>query len=136
MVESDSLGTLHVQLFYQKVSSCGCMHPCNLPPTSLVALDSTVCATTRDPTVALTAYPSCTLRCHTKKGKMMVIAIKLLRAPIYLPDAVHCACKTGCNSHRCGFCKYELECSLSSGGCKGFHCLNITLPEVGKCYRY
>ena len=33
MVQSDSLGTLHLQLFHHKVSS-GCVHSCNLPPTS------------------------------------------------------------------------------------------------------
>ena len=33
MVESDSLGTFHLQLFHQKVSS-GRLHSCNLPPTS------------------------------------------------------------------------------------------------------
>ena len=33
MVQSDSLGTLHLQLFHHKMSS-GCVHSCNLPPTS------------------------------------------------------------------------------------------------------
>ena len=33
MVQSDSLGTLHLQLFHHKVSP-GCVHSCNLPPTS------------------------------------------------------------------------------------------------------
>ena len=91
---------------------------------------------TRNPTVALTASPSCTLWWHIKKGKMMVIAINRLPAASCLPDAIHCVCKTGYNTRHCGYCKYELECSLSFGGCKGLHCLNITLPEVGKSYIY
>ena len=110
------------------------IHATCLPP--LVALDSTVCTTTSDPTVALTASPSCTLQWHIKKGKLMVIAINRLPAPSCLPDAIHCVCKTGCNTRHCGCCKYELECSLYCGGCKGLHCLNITLPGVGKSYRY
>ena len=110
------------------------IHATCLPP--LVALDSTVCTTTSDPTVALTASPSCSLQWHIKKGKLMVIAINLLPAPSCLPDAIHCVCKTGCNTRHCGCCKYELECSLYCGGCKGLHCLNITLPGVGKSYRY
>ena len=80
----------------------------------------------------LCAFMQFALRWHVKKGKMMVIAISLLPAPSCLPDAIHCVCKIGCNMCRCGCCK----CSLSCGGCKGLHCLNITLPEVCKCYRY
>ena len=84
----------------------------------------------------LCAFMQLALRWHIKKGKLMVIAINLLPAPSCLPDAIYCVCKIECNTRGCGCCKYEPECSLSCGGCKGLHCLKITLPEVGKCYRY
>ena len=92
----------------RKWPQVGCSQTTCLP--HLVALESTVCAATRDPTVAHTTSSSWRLRWHIEKGKMMVIAINLLPP--------------------CGRCKYELECSLSCGGCKGLHCSNITLPQI------
>ena len=67
----------------------------------------------------LCAFIQLALRWHIKKGKMMVIAINLLPAPSCLPDAIHRVCKIGCNTRHCGCCEYELEWSLSCGGCKG-----------------
>ena len=134
MVESDSLGTLHLQLFHQKVSP-GCVHSCKLPPTSGSARVHSLYDYTRSNCGRDGISQLYIVMTHQER-QMMVIAINLLPAPSCLPDAIHCVCKTGCNTRRCGCCKFELECSLSWGGCKGLHCLNIILPEVGKCYRY
>ena len=133
MVPSDSLGTLHLQLFHHKVSS-GCVHSCNLPLTSGSArLHSLFNTRSNCGTDGISQLYNA--MAHQER-QMMVIAINRLPAPSCLPDAIHCVCKAGFNTRHFGCCKYEVECSLSCGGCKGLHCLNITLAEVGKSYRY
>ena len=78
-----------------------CIHATCLLP--LVALESTVFTTTRDPTMAETASPSCTLRWHIKKGKMMVIPINLRDLDnSYRRQLVPRTAHTQDNSYPCG----------------------------------
>ena len=133
MVQSDSLGTLHLQLFHHKVSS-GCVHSCNLPPTSGRARLHSLYNYTRS-NCGTDGISQLYIAMAHQERQMMVIAIHRLPAPSCLADVIQCVCKTGYNTRHCGCCKYELV-FLVMWWLQRTPLLNITLPEVGKSFRY
>ena len=47
-----------------------------------------------------------------------------------LLEAIHCNCKSDCQTNRCGCRKHGLECSVSCGECRGVSCSNAQKPNT------
>ena len=90
MVQSNSFGTLHLQLFHHKVSS-GCVHSCNLPPTSGSARLHSLYNYMRS-NCGTDGNSHLYIAMAHQERQMMVIAINRLPAPSCLPDAINPLC--------------------------------------------
>ena len=123
--ESDSLDELRLQLFHQKVSSSSVsIHPRSLPPTCASAnyhvqrvyhQVQTWLGNSLDPVEWGWKY---------NDGKLIPCMTDMTPAPENLLEAIHCGCKSGCQSRRCSCRKFAMNCSLACAGCKGLHCKN------------
>ena len=123
----ETLDMLRFQLFHQKVSSnTESVQPRTLPPTSAAAQYHSLRVFHQ-----VQQWQGVDLLAEdwgwmVKESKLCAFTTNLPPAPLYLLEAIHCGCKSGCASRRCGCRKYGLECSLACSECKGMLCSNTT----------
>lgn len=58
-------------------------------------------------------------------GKLLPVAMDAPPAPEALLKIIHCTCRTGCETIRCGCKKLGFECSSACGECQNGNCQNI-----------
>lgn len=72
--------------------------------------------------------PPCQWGWKVNDGKMIPLMTDKPPAPIRFLEAIHCKCKTGCNTLRCSCRKNGLECSAACSECRG-GCGNSSIYE-------
>ena len=114
----ESLDHLRLQVFYKKVSrSTTCVHPRGLPPTSAAAKYHLLRVYHQVQQWSGLELPPADWGWSVRGNQIVPISMDLPPAPVYLLEAIHCSCKSGCQTMRCSCKKYGPECSLACENC-------------------
>ena len=112
-------------------SSSTCIQPRSLPPNNFCCTSShtaRLSSSTIDSGMGWTYCHRLGLGCS--RWEMVHVSIDLSPVPNYLLGAIHCNCKSACNTRHRKCRKYGLEYSLQCSCWKESHWTNVTLHEM------